>query len=112
MMISHASLTQSLNSMDIQFVLFFLLTNLTKHFLEKGPILAVSFSSNGQWVVSGSRSGHHSVRVLDVRNGDWVCILKGHVDDVWTLDFSPAGSYLVSGSNEGLVRLWRYEALE
>ena len=46
------------------------------------------------------------------RTGNWVCKLKGHADDVWAVDFSPAGRYLVSGSGEGRVRLWRYETLE
>ena len=53
-----------------------------------------------------------SVQILDAGTGSWVCKLKGHADCVWAVDFSPAGQYLVSGSSEGLVRLWRYDTLD
>lgn len=79
--------------------------------LEKGYILAICFSSDNRWIVSSTRSSYDNVRILDARSGNWVCTLKGHVTDVWTVDFSPVGHYIVSGSADGLIRLWRYETL-
>jgi len=53
-----------------------------------------------------------NVCISDARNGDWVCTLKAHTSRVWGVDFSPAGSYIVSGSSDHGARLWRYEVVE
>lgn len=55
---------------------------------------------------------YDNVWILDARTGQWVCTLKGHEKDVWAVDFSPAGGYVVSGCGKGLVRLWRYDVLD
>ena len=68
----------------------------------------MSISSDSQWVVSGSVD--HAVRIWDLRNGALRCTLKGHKDCVWSVDFCPTGNYLASGSDNGHVALWRYEA--
>ncbi|WP_159784636.1 WD40 repeat domain-containing protein [Sodalinema gerasimenkoae] len=34
----------------------------------------------------------------------------GHQEQVWDLAFSPDGSYLVSGSLDGVVNLWEIES--
>ena len=80
-------------------------------FLEKGLITSISLSPDNQWVVSSLRTTPDSIQIFDAQKGNWVCTLKGHAHTVWMVDFSPAGQYLVSGSGEGLVRLWRYETL-
>ena len=36
--------------------------------------------------------------------------LHGHTEDVWTLDFSPDGKLLASGSSDGRLLLWNVEA--
>ena len=48
--------------------------------------------------------------IWDLHNADLQCTLKGHKSRVWSVDFCPTGNYLASGSADGRVALWRYEA--
>ena len=73
-------------------------------------VSAIAISPDGQWVVSGSAD--HAVRIWDLRNAATMqCALTGHRDRVWSVDFCPTGSYLASGSRDGRVALYRYEAV-
>ena len=56
-------------------------------------------------VASGSADG--SIRLWDV--GDRTQLgapLTGHAEGVWSLDFSPDGTKLLSGSNDHTLRMW------
>ena len=46
------------------------------------------------------------IRLWDVSTGESIATLTGHTSWVWVLAFSPNGSMLVSGSEEGIVILW------
>ena len=46
------------------------------------------------------------IRLWDVRSGQCVAILEGHMLHVWALAFSPDGHTLASGSRDQIVRLW------
>jgi len=35
--------------------------------------------------------------------------LKGHTGEIVALDFSPDGTHLISGSNDGTARIWDLE---
>ncbi len=47
-----------------------------------------------------------SIRLWDVNTGENIHTFWGHPTDVWSLDFSPDGNLLASGSYDGTVLLW------
>lgn len=46
---------------------------------------------------------------IDDPSDDWFCYttLTGHTSTVWSLAFSPCGTYLASASDDRTTRLWR-----
>ena len=88
---------------------------LTKH---TGPVLNVSFSPDGQTLVScgydktldlwdtESISFNTVVHLWDVATGTHKSTLKGHVSDIYSMNFSSDGSTLAIGSDDGTVFLW------
>jgi WD40 repeat protein len=46
---------------------------------------------------------------IDDPSDDWYCFstLTGHASTVWSLAWSPTGSYLASGSDDRTVRIWK-----
>jgi len=40
------------------------------------------------------------------------CTLLGHEDHIYSIDFSPAGTHLATGSRDGRAALWRYTSTE
>ena len=67
-------------------------------------VSSVSFSPDGQTLVSGSWD--KTVRVWDVNTGRHLRTLTGHTNRVTYVSFSPDGQTLVSGSWDGTVRVW------
>jgi Tol biopolymer transport system component len=91
-------------------------------------IYAVTFSPDGQWLASGSRdkgwfgeilehifgdrfAGRKgkTIRLWNVRDGTLVQTLAEHSNDVYSLDFSPDGKWLASGSSDATVKLWQLD---
>ncbi len=70
---------------------------------HKGPVSAVAFSPNGQWVVSGSSDG--TAVVWEAATGRQTARF-GHKDAVWAVAFSPDGKWVVSGSVDGTAVVW------
>jgi RNA polymerase sigma factor (sigma-70 family) len=77
-------------------------------------IQALAFAPDGRLVAAGRSSGAIEVwqtRPADGKNpwriGDLVQTLKEHSSPVLALAFSPSGKLLVSGDQEGKVRVWR-----
>ena len=69
-------------------------------------VTSVSFSADGQTLVSGSWD--KTVRLWDVRTGSLLRTLTGHTEDVNSVSFSSDGQTLASGSwgPNGPIRLW------
>jgi WD40 repeat protein len=69
-------------------------------------VLCLSFSPNGQLIVSGSYD--NTLRLwssLDQENPT-MKVMEGHTKSVTCLSFSPNGQSIVSGSDDHTLRLW------
>lgn len=101
---------------------------------SKTQTCSASFSGHGSWVMSvawmppvntalgqrypagviASASIDQTVKLWDVATGTCLRTFRGHTDLVYTVDWSPDGTRLVSGSstNERALRLWDVESGE
>ena len=74
-------------------------------------ILDVAYSPDGRHVATAGSD--NDIKLWDPATGALVRTLTGHTDDVNAIDFSPDGSFLVSGAGgwddpgESSIRLWR-----
>lgn len=75
----------------------------------QGPRSArsVAFSPDGSALAVGYSSG--SIRLWDLVNGTESGLLTGHLAPVTDLAFTPGGEWLVSGSLDQTVRIWRMQ---
>ena len=68
------------------------------------------FSPCGKYLAVGAQwqKGQEwiSIYLLDVNTGENIHTFLGHPTDVWSLDFSPDGKLLASGSYDGTILLW------
>jgi WD40 repeat protein len=71
------------------------------------PVLSVVFSPDGKTLASGSYD--KNVILWDVKTGQPIQTLSGHLDIVRTLAFSPDGKTLASGSADKTIILWDAE---
>lgn len=67
------------------------------------PVYSLRFSADSQQLVSGHDK---AIRVWDIHEGTVQRTLSGHQGKVNSLDFSPNGKTLVSGSDDQTIRLW------
>ncbi len=75
----------------------------------KTPFRAV-LSPDARWIALGE--SNHTITVVDTQTGGTASQMKGHTDAVTTLTFTPDGTFLVSGSADKTVRLWRFPSGE
>ena len=72
-------------------------------------VLDVEVSPDRRWVVAGLLSG--DVAVLDATTLEVVAVLRGHSDRVASVDWAPDGTWLVTASWDGTLRLWDAQVL-
>jgi WD40 repeat protein/tetratricopeptide (TPR) repeat protein/tRNA A-37 threonylcarbamoyl transferase component Bud32 len=77
---------------------------------HEGWVLSVAFSPDGKHIVS-SGSGDGTIKVWDVTVDHEITKLAGHHSSVSSIAFSPDGRRLVSGSQDGMVKLWDTRSL-
>jgi len=68
---------------------------------------SVSFSSDGNRVVSGSDD--RTIRIWDAETGEEQEELKGHTGYITSVSFSPDSKRVVSGSFDKTVRIWEVD---
>jgi WD40 repeat protein len=74
----------------------------------QGPaaIESLAFSPDGQVLATSSVFEDNAIRLWSVTTGELLNTLEGHPQGATRLLFSPDGAFLVSGSYNGLLRIW------
>lgn len=67
-------------------------------------LTCLSFSADGEWIATGSKSAHLSI--WETATGKCVEKLEGHEGRVQLLQLSPDGKRLASSSGNDIVHLW------
>ena len=67
-------------------------------------IRSVCFSPDGKLLATGAED--KLIRIWDLSTKRIIKILRGHEQDIYSLDFFPDGDRLVSGSGDRSVRIW------
>lgn len=71
-------------------------------------INCVKFTTDGQYIVSGSRD--KTIKVWNASNGTLVTTLNGHTGEVRALDISDDGTRIVSASVDSTIRVWDFSS--
>ena len=69
-------------------------------------VLSVAVSHDGAWVVSGSKD--RGVQFWDAHTAIVQCMLQGHKNSVISIDLSPAGNVLATGSGDWQARICEF----
>lgn len=70
-------------------------------------VTALTFSTNGQYLVSGSANGE--IIIWNVSTGMEIQRLSGHDEQIWSVYYSPDNQSLVSASADNTIRIWNVE---
>lgn len=73
---------------------------------DKLPIVVGTFSPNGQFVISGSKST--KIKIWDVNKMKLEKTLEWHKNDVMALRITPDSKFLISGDRDGYIAIWQF----
>lgn len=71
---------------------------------ERGSVLAIAVSSNGEFLASGSSD--NTVKIWHSENDQPIHVFDEHTGDVSALTFSNDDRYVISGSIDDTIRVW------
>lgn len=75
-------------------------------FRSSEVIQSLAFSPDSRLLASGGSFESNTVRLWDPATGNLLRSLEGHTSGVTHLLFAPGNQYLVSGSYDGVLRIW------
>ncbi len=85
---------------------------LRKPLVHKGMVTAVAFSPDQRTVATAGMEGKKGiVRLTDALTGETRCVLR-HDEPVHVMVFSPKRDLILTGSQDGFVRLWNTQSGE
>lgn len=68
-----------------------------------GPVTAIKYSKNGEFIVSGSRD--KTIRIWETATGRELRVLNGHEYTIRSIVFSPDERKILCGSNDGSISI-------
>ncbi|KRX07764.1 WD40-repeat-containing domain [Pseudocohnilembus persalinus] len=79
---------------------------------ECSEIKQIKFSNSGKYIVCACAENY--IMVLDAYQGNEITTIKDFVNDnsILEVSFSPCSTYIVSGSENGIVHIWKTETGE
>lgn len=75
-------------------------------------VLSISFSRDGQRLLSSGGSGDSTIRQWNVDSGEEIRRLKGHTNAVCHSIYSDDEKHIISCSDDGTVRIWNADVEE
>src|SRR5262249_43453427 len=75
-------------------------------FEQVGAVLSLAFSPDGKRIASSGVNDDNSFVVWDTKTKAVIKVVHGHTDHVQRLRYSADGRFLISGCQDGLVKLW------
>ncbi len=74
---------------------------------ERGAVLAMALSRDGRRVALGGMD--RTLEILDTGSGARLAAFPRHPDEIGAVAFAPDGGTVLSGCDDGIVRLWSVE---